>query len=232
MNITNTNLSFISLTKRKSTRRIILHHAAAKTCNAATIHRWHKDRGWSGIGYHFLVRKNGRVERGRPENMVGAHASGSNSDSIGICFEGNFMTETMKPEQLKAGQELVSYLKKKYGVTKVQKHSDVGSTSCPGKNFPFSKITASVSSSGSSSAGKSSPSAGYPTLKKGSRGSHVRLLQARLTACGYSCGSYGADGIFGACTKKAVIAFQKEYHLSPDGIVGPLTWGNLLSGGK
>lgn len=72
--------------------------------------------------------------------MVGSHAKGSNSDSIGICFEGSYMTETMGQTQINAGRELVSYLKKKYGISKVQKHKDVCSTNCPGTNFPFDQI--------------------------------------------------------------------------------------------
>lgn len=157
MNIIETNLSFGSMSVRSKTTRIILHHAAAKSCGASTIHQWHLNNGWSGIGYHFVVRKNGTIERGRPENTVGAHASGSNYDSIGICFEGDFMSETMTDTQKNVGKELVSYLKNKYGISKVQKHSDVCSTDCPGTNLPFVEIagatgnmTAPSTSSGAS----------------------------------------------------------------------------------
>ena len=163
MNIKETNLSFKSMSARSKTNRIILHHAAAKSCGAATIHQWHLNNGWSGIGYHFVVRKNGTIERGRPEKYVGAHASGSNSDSIGICFEGDFMSETMSDAQKKAGKELVAYLKKKYSISKVQKHSDVCSTDCPGKNFPFSEITGAAASSGAS---KPAASTSKPTATK------------------------------------------------------------------
>lgn len=140
MNIIDTNLDFGSLSKRKSTTRIILHHAAAESCDAATIHQWHLNKGWSGIGYHFVVRKNGSIERGRPEDTVGAHAVNNNSDSIGVCFEGNFEVESMPELQKAAGKELVAYLRKKYGISTVQKHKDVTSTACPGKNFPFDEI--------------------------------------------------------------------------------------------
>lgn len=140
MNIIETNLNFGNLTKRVKTVRAILHHAAASTCSAEDIHRWHLANKWSGAGYHFLVRKDGSVYRLRPEWAVGAHASGNNSDSIGICFEGNFMTETMPEAQKRAGKELVAWVKGKYGFTKVQAHRDVQSTSCPGVNFPFDEI--------------------------------------------------------------------------------------------
>ena len=129
-----------TLARRGVTRRIILHHAAAVTCSADQIHAWHLANGWSGIGYHFFVRKDGTVYRGRPEDTVGAHAGGSNSDSIGVCFEGSFDKEEMPAVQRRAGTELVAYLKKKYGVTTVQRHSDVNATGCPGTHFPFDAI--------------------------------------------------------------------------------------------
>ena len=128
------------LSNRKSTSRIILHHAESKSCTADDIHSWHLENGWAGIGYHFFVRKDGSIYRGRPEGVVGSHAKGSNSDSIGICFEGSYMTETMNQTQINAGRELVAYLKNKYGISKVQKHKDVCSTNCPGTNFPFNEI--------------------------------------------------------------------------------------------
>ena len=53
MNIVETNLKFGSLGKRSKTTRIILHNADAKKCSAQDIHRWHKERGWAGMGYHF-----------------------------------------------------------------------------------------------------------------------------------------------------------------------------------
>ena len=56
-----------TLARRSATRRIILHHAAAVTCTAQQIHQWHLANGWSGIGYHFFVRKDGSVYRGRPQ---------------------------------------------------------------------------------------------------------------------------------------------------------------------
>lgn len=141
MNIIETNLQFKGkMLIRKSTARIILHHAAASVCDAKTIHAWHLGRGFSGIGYHFLVRKNGTIERGRAENLVGAHAAGNNSNSIGICFEGNFETESMGEAQKNAGKELIAYICNKYGIDVIIRHKDVASTACPGKNFPYTEL--------------------------------------------------------------------------------------------
>lgn len=128
------------LKTRSKTNRIILHHAAATNCTVEDIDRWHKGNGWTCIGYHFFVNKKGEVYRGRKENTVGAHAGNNNSDSIGICAEGNFENETMGTAQKEALKELVAYLKNKYGISKVQKHKDVNATACPGKNYPFDEI--------------------------------------------------------------------------------------------
>lgn len=142
MNIIETNLKFSELTERNKTNRIILHHSGVAVLQSIeTIHNYHKNSlGWAGIGYHFYVRKNGEIYRGRPENAVGAHAYGSNTDSIGVCFEGDFNQEAMTETQKRSGQELVIYLKQKYGINKVQAHKDVCATSCPGSNFPFAEI--------------------------------------------------------------------------------------------
>lgn len=145
MNIIKTNLQFNSnYTTRAITdiKRIILHHSGVSVLQTIeTIHNYHKNtRGYAGIGYHFYVRKDGSIYEGRPINFVGGHAYGSNSDSIGICAEGDYNNETMPDAQKNALKELVAYLKDKYGITKVQAHRDVCATSCPGKNYPFTEI--------------------------------------------------------------------------------------------
>ena len=97
--------------------------------------------GWIGIGYHFYVRKNGKVYRGRPIDAVGAHTYGENDHAIGICFEGNFEKEEMSVAQRNAGAELVADLRKEFpDIKKVSGHRDHNSTACPGKNFPFDFI--------------------------------------------------------------------------------------------
>ncbi len=144
MNIVEHTFAFNSaLSKRKSTTEIVLHHAAVKSCTVNDIHSWHLGNGWAGIGYHFFVRKDGSIHRGRPIEYVGAHTYGRNSDTIGVCFEGNFETETMSAAQKKAGAELVTYIKSLYpSIKKVGKHKDYCATACPGKNFAFTEIAA------------------------------------------------------------------------------------------
>lgn len=145
MKIIETNLVFNSnKTKRdiSSIKRIILHNSGVTVLQTIeTIHNYHKNtKKYAGIGYHFYVRKDGSIYKGRPIEYVGAHAGNNNSDSIGVCFEGNYDEEKMSELQMKAGQELIVYLKEKYNITKVQKHCEVCNTTCPGANFPFNEI--------------------------------------------------------------------------------------------
>lgn len=206
-----------SLSIRSKTERIILHHADASNCTAEDIDRWHKKNGWTCTGYHFFVKKDGTIYRGRQENSVGAHAGGANSNSIGICFEGRYETEQMPNAQVEAGKELVAYLKNKYNISKVQKHSDVCSTSCPGKNFKFDEIANSTANN----------TVTYVEVKKEARGS-VATIQSTLN------NKYGlnvaVDNIYGNETKKALVKalqteLNKQYNknLNVDGIFGEKT---------
>lgn len=129
-----------ALSRRTVTRYLILHHAAAGGVSAQDIHRQHRANGWAGIGYHYYVRKSGEVFRGRPEDMIGTHAAGRNSDSIGICFEGNFQTDTMPRAQFDAGAELISEILERYPGLELLRHRDVNATACPGERFPFEQL--------------------------------------------------------------------------------------------
>ena len=130
-----------TLAKRSKTEGIVLHHAAAKSCTAEDVHRWHLANGWAGIGYHFFVRKDGSIYRGRPIDTVGAHTYGENDETVGICFEGNFEVEDMPEKQIDSGIALVSWLLEIYPqITRISKHMDHNATACPGRNFPFDRI--------------------------------------------------------------------------------------------
>lgn len=146
MNIIETAWNWLSgLSNRSKTNYIALHHAAAVTCSAADVDRWHKSNGWSGIGYHYFVRKNGDIYRGRPEWSIGAHVQGMNSQSIGICAEGNYDTETSMPEtQYNAILDLISDIKTRYPNAKVVGHREIGSSDCPGKYYPLDDIKNNV----------------------------------------------------------------------------------------
>ncbi len=232
MNIIETNLKFrTALTNRNSTNRIIIHHAEASHCTAQDIHQWHLNNGWSGAGYHFLVRKDGTVYRLRPENKIGAHASGSNSDSIGICFEGSYMTETMPQAQINAGKELVAYLKQKYKISKVQAHREVCSTNCPGKNFPFIEIANTTVNVTKEVQYMFEPK----TCRVGNKNTSVLLLQEILKARGFYSGKL--DRKFGKELMIAVNKYQIERmkqgkklgNGKGDGICGQDMWHDLIA---
>lgn len=70
---------------------IIVHCSATKAgqdFTAADIDRWHRERGFNGIGYHYVIRLDGRLEKGREIDLPGAHCKGWNERSIGLCYIG------------------------------------------------------------------------------------------------------------------------------------------------
>lgn len=221
------------LSPRGATDLLILHHAAAASCTAEDVHCWHVGNGWAGIGYHYLVRKDGTIYRGRPEDTVGAHAYGANSHSIGVCFEGNYQVEqTMPAAQLAAGQALVADIKRRWGITKMIGHKDVAgsTTDCPGKYFPLAEMISGKTETATNNTTKEDIiMVATQMIGNGDRGNAVRSMQGALVAQGYPCGSYGADGICGAATVAAIKACQRANGLSVDGICGPDTWGALLA---
>ena len=128
-----------NFTRRSKTDEVILHHAEASSATVWDINDWHLDNGWVGIGYHYYIRKDGSIYRGRPEWAVGAHATGHNDRSIGICCEGAYMTETMPAAQLASLKALLRDIMGRYGKLTLLRHKDVNSTDCPGKNFPWAE---------------------------------------------------------------------------------------------
>ncbi len=129
------------LSNRSRTDYIALHHAECTRCTAAQVDEWHKANGWSGIGYHFFVRKDGTIYRGRPIWAMGAHVLGKNDRAIGICAEGAYMTETMPEAQKTAIAELLDYLKINfYPNAEIVGHGEIGESDCPGKNFPLDEL--------------------------------------------------------------------------------------------
>ncbi|WP_297637205.1 N-acetylmuramoyl-L-alanine amidase [uncultured Clostridium sp.] len=149
LNIIETNFNWNGdLDYSNNPKKMVLHHIEASrpdsTIPVTDIHNWHLANGWTGIGYHFYITKDGRVFRGRPENAVGAHAKGVNAESIGIAVEGKYDIENMPEAQKKSVIELGKYLKDKYNMKDILKHKDVNSTDCPGKNYPFESIKTEI----------------------------------------------------------------------------------------
>lgn len=126
---------------------IIIHHSAfIQTTDLQTacqhIEQSHLNRGYSAIGYHFLIGKNGDIAYGRPINYIGAHCKTFNTHSIGICLIGNFEDETPTNEQYQSLVLLINHLRKYFinPYAKIYLHKNLNATLCPGKNFSVDKL--------------------------------------------------------------------------------------------
>ncbi|CAL8105813.1 unnamed protein product [Calicophoron daubneyi] len=124
----------------------IIHHTATSTCSGdhcktvmKGIQNFHMDtRGWSDIGYNFLVGADGVVYEGRGWGVLGTHARGWNNVSYGFSVVGNFMTNTPTQAALSAIRAMIEQAVKRGYLTQtynVLGHRDVGNTSCPGDAF-------------------------------------------------------------------------------------------------
>lgn len=132
---------FVNLKKRTETNKIVVHCSA--TTNSAKIDRRaidqiHRSQGWLTIGYHFLIKKDGTIQRGRPIDTVGSHVKGHNSDSIGICLVGGINSKgescnNFTHEQFVALSSLIDYLLSVYRDCEVLGHRDFKGVSkdCP-----------------------------------------------------------------------------------------------------
>lgn len=118
---------------------IIVHCTATvegKDYHVADVDKWHKARGWKGIGYHYLITLDGKVEKGRAESEVGAHCTGHNKNSIGIVYVGG-VDKYMKPKdtrteaQKKALLELIVALLIKYPNATIHGHNEFANKACP-----------------------------------------------------------------------------------------------------
>lgn len=118
---------------RESTDFIVVHCSAtqAKTdIGAADIDRLHRGQGWQAIGYHYVIRRDGRVEEGREEDKIGSHVQNHNANSLGICMVGGVAADGKTPEnnfttdQFASLKSLVARLKTTYQNAVVQGHRD------------------------------------------------------------------------------------------------------------
>jgi N-acetylmuramoyl-L-alanine amidase len=123
----------------RNIEEIIIHCSATpegRDVSTEEIRQWHLDRGWSDIGYHFVVELDGTVYDGRPLEVAGAHARGHNSQSIGICYVGGVDSDmeakdTRTNEQAIALVELITSLKERFPEAIVIGHRDVSEKECP-----------------------------------------------------------------------------------------------------
>lgn len=137
------SLLWRKLTERKI-GKIILHCSATKPSmdiGVETIRRWHKQRGFNDIGYHYVIRRDGCIELGRPLDKVGAHTKYHNRGSIGICLVGgvkegdiSIPRDNFTPKQWKALRTLLTALHTDYPKATIHGHNEFAKKACPSFN--------------------------------------------------------------------------------------------------
>ncbi|MFC5509249.1 peptidoglycan-binding protein [Bosea massiliensis] len=132
------SLKLLSTARPIST--LFIHCAATaegKDYTVADIRAWHKARGWSDIGYHYVVYRDGSIQPGRPIGQVGAHVEGHNTGSVGIVYvggvakDGKTAKDTRTPAQRASLLWLTKQLVAKHGVKRVRGHNEVAAKACP-----------------------------------------------------------------------------------------------------
>lgn len=128
--------------------KIIIHCSATpegREVTVADIDRWHRQRGFNGIGYHYVIYSDGTVHQGRPLEMAGAHCLGQNARSIGVCYVGGLTADssaaadTRTPAQKESLRKLVEELKTRFKGVTIHGHREFAAKACPcfdvGKEF-------------------------------------------------------------------------------------------------
>lgn len=125
---------------KRTITEIIVHCTATpegRDYPLSTIRQWHKERGFSDIGYHYIVHLDGKIEDGRDVNIAGAHCVGHNSHSIGVCYigglsaDGKTAKDTRTPVQSMTLKSLLITLRKLYPTAKIHGHRDFAAKACP-----------------------------------------------------------------------------------------------------
>lgn len=214
-------------------QEVTLHYSTGSVNQTPySIQGYHMNtRGWSDIGYNFLVDHKGNAYEGRGWTVVGAHAAPRNTQGIGICYIGSDnMTDAAKRTVI----ELYDEANRRAGRTLARKgHRDINSTSCPGSNnyawWKSSGFRDVAGGSGGSvgnvwTVGEHKVPTGAPMLSHGDSGALVKHLQRCLMAWkSDSLPEYEDDGDYGDETKTAVENFQASNGLQKDGVYGPNT---------
>lgn len=121
-------------------KEIIVHCSATpegRDFTVADIDRWHRARGFRGIGYHWVVYRDGTVHAGRPEGTPGAHCAGHNSRSVGVCYIGGVANDGKTPKDTRTAAQraalltLLRRLKNRYPKARIHGHRDFAAKACP-----------------------------------------------------------------------------------------------------
>jgi N-acetyl-anhydromuramyl-L-alanine amidase AmpD len=217
--------------------RVFVHCSASDNPahdSVEVMRDWHVNgNGWSDVGYHVFIRKDGTAEAGRPLETTPAAQAGHNTGTIAVCLHGLEESKFTKA-QFETLIDLCKQILAAYdgGVT-FHGHNEVANKACP--VFDYKAVLGlddkgemvfepSAEPASSDEAGAAAGEVGEPLLRVTARGAAVRRLQEALKAAGQHV---SVDGIFGQDTLAAVRALQKAKGLTVDGIVGPRTWAAL-----
>ena len=145
-------LSKLNLSVNKRTIKELIVHCSAtpegKDYSVDTIRQWHLQRGFSDIGYHYIIYRDGSIHIGRDESIIGAHCTGHNTNSIGVCYiggcasDGKTPKDTRTTEQKQSLVKLLKELKTKYPQASIHGHRDFSSKACP--SFDATKEYSSI----------------------------------------------------------------------------------------
>ena len=119
--------------------KIFVHCSATiegKHFDVDDIRNWHKAKGWSDCGYHYVITLDGSIQEGRPLHKIGAHVKGHNEGSIGVCYIGGIDADknpkdTMTDLQETAMVNLLQSLKQQFPQVTIHGHNEVSSKACP-----------------------------------------------------------------------------------------------------
>ena len=188
--------------------------------------------------FHYAV-DDMQIVQGIPENRNAWHASdGGNGKgnrkgiAVEICYSESGGERFLAAEKLAA--EFIAYklIEKGWGIDKVKKHQDFSGKYCPHRTIDmgWDRFLDMVRVALEEIKPKTDDEDAVmlPVLKIGCHGECIKAMQLLLIGRGYSCGSYGADGIFGAATSTSLKLYQRDQGLCVDGICGPVTWKHLL----
>lgn len=120
----------------------VIHHSLTKSGSAEAYARYHVDEnGWPGIGYHYVISKEGKIEQTQFLRTASYHTSGQNTRSVGICLTGNYDIQQPPAVQLEACVKLIQYLEDKLGRRlAIEGHNEHSSKTCPGSNLNVNEI--------------------------------------------------------------------------------------------
>lgn len=141
---TKTYIKFKNSLKDNFPSMIIVHHSGGTDANpmldtsnhtAVDMENWHLQKGWEGLGYQYVIQKDGSIWKGRPEHFHGAHTVDHNKDSIGICMSGNFDATLPTEKQISSLVSLMKDIVSRYTIKSIEPHRKYANKSCYGRKL-------------------------------------------------------------------------------------------------